>query len=142
MADEWCEQAIEQLERGGNRSATRRAIVEKLAQQPCAVTAVVLTDQLGADGVKVGRATVYRVLERLRELRLVQGLDVSREGTRYEPARASDHHHHFVCDECGDVVPFSDAGLERAIERAARSATFRVARHDVVLHGACTACEP
>ena len=90
----------------------------------------------------MGRATVYRVLEGLRELHLVQRLDLGRDGSRYEPARGgADHHHHFVCDACGDVVPFSDPGLERALSRFARQAAFDVAGHDVVLHGACERCE-
>lgn len=141
MADDWSTRAIEQLERGGKRSDVRRAVVAKLAEQPCAVSAADLADQLGADGRAVGRATVYRVLEGLRELRLVQRLELGREGTRYEPARADHHHHHFVCDGCGDVVPFSDPGLERAIARLARSAAFDVSDHEVVLHGACGRCE-
>lgn len=140
-ADEWTQQAIAELERGGKRSSARRAVVAKLAEQSCAVSAADLADQLGADGRAVGRATVYRVLEGLRELHLVQRLELGREGTRYEPARADHHHHHFVCDACGDVVPFSDPGLERAIARLARKASFDVAGHDVVLHGACGRCE-
>jgi Fur family ferric uptake transcriptional regulator len=90
----------------------------------------------------VGRATVYRVLEGLRDVHLVQRLELGREGARYEPARGgADHHHHFVCDTCGDVVPFSDPGLERAIARLANQASFDVSGHDVVLHGACERCE-
>lgn len=143
MADDWSERAIAGLERGGNRSTVRRAVVEKLGQQSCAVTAADLADQLGAEGRSVGRATVYRVLEGLRDLRLVQRLDLGREGTRYEPARAGDdHHHHFICDACGDVLPFSDPGLERAIDHLAKQASFDVSAHDVVLHGACGRCEP
>jgi len=141
MVDEWSERALSELERGGKRSAVRRAVVEKLAEQPCAVSAADLAGQLGADGRAVGRATVYRVLEGLRELHLVQRLEVGREGVRYEPARpGADHHHHFICDACGEVVPFSDPGLERAIDRLARQASFAVAGHDVVLHGACGRC--
>jgi Fur family transcriptional regulator, ferric uptake regulator len=141
MADDWSEQALAALEQGGKRSTVRRAVVEKLAEQSCAVTAADLASLLSADGRAVGRATVYRVLEGLRELRLVQCLDLGRDGTRYEPARAEDHHHHFVCDSCGGIVPFSDAGLERAIDRLARQTSFDVAGHDVVLHGACGRCE-
>jgi Fur family ferric uptake transcriptional regulator len=141
VLDQWTERALEELERGGKRSAARRAVVEKLAEQSCAVTAADLAGQLGAGGRAVGLATVYRVLEGLRELHLVQRLDVGRDGARYEPARSgAGHHHHFVCDDCGEVVPFSDPGLERAIDRLARSAAFDVSGHDVVLHGACGRC--
>jgi len=137
--DHWDERAIALLEEGGNRSTVRRAIVEKLGEQACAVTAAELAKQLSTDGRDVGRATVYRVLERLRELSLVQRLDLGHGGTRYEPARG-DHHHHLVCDRCGDVMPFADAGLERAIDRIAGEVSFAVAGHEVVLHGACERC--
>ncbi len=138
--DAWRERAVALLEEGGNRSDVRRAVVEKLAAQRCAVTAAELAGQLSADGRDVGRATVYRVLERLRELSLVQRLDLGRGGTRYEPARAEHHHHHLVCDRCGDVTPFADPALEQAIDRIAGRVSFAVAGHDVVLHGACGRC--
>lgn len=140
VADEWSEAAIVALEEGGNRSSVRQAVVEKLAEQACAVTAAELSDQLARQDTHVGRATVYRVLERLRVLRLVQGLDVGPGGTRYEPARHATHHDHFVCDDCGDVTQITDAGLERAIHRLAEKAPFTVERHDVVLRGSCARC--
>ena len=139
VRDDWDEQALALLEAGGKRSAARRAIVEKLAEQPCAVSAAELARQLRAEGRDVGRATVYRALERLRELSLVQRLELGHGGTRYEPARG-DHHHHLVCNRCGEVIPFEDAGLERAITRIATRVSFDVAGHDVVLHGACGRC--
>jgi Fur family ferric uptake transcriptional regulator len=138
--DDWSERALALLERGGLRSTVRRGIVEKLGEQACAVTAAELAQQLSADGRDVGRATVYRVLERLRELNLVQRLELGHGGTRYEPLRAHHHHHHLVCDRCGEVVPFADAGLERAINRIAAKVSFDVAGHDVLLHGACERC--
>lgn len=140
MVDEWSRTAIEALEAGGKRSRVRQAVVEKLAEQACAVTAAELADLLARQGTNVGRATVYRVLERLRALRLVQGLDVGPEGTRYEPARSATHHDHFVCDRCGDVEQITDDGLERAIHLLAERATFVVERHDVVLRGTCAKC--
>lgn len=139
---DWTTEALERLEsRAGRRSSARRAVVEHLGRQGCAVTAPEVEDALRAAGTKVGRATVYRVLEQLRDARLVQRLDVGHGGGRYEPVRhGPDHHHHLVCDRCGDVLPFADPALERAIANVARSVDFQVADHDVVLHGACGAC--
>lgn len=129
------------LEAGGRRSGARCAVVELLGRQTCARTAAELDAELRAGGRGVGRATVYRTLEQLRELHLVQRLDVGDGSARYEPVRAGeDHHHHLVCDSCGDVLPFADDALERAISRIAREVDFRVADHDVTLHGSCAAC--
>ena len=139
--DEWSARAVADLESGGKRSSVRRAVVEKLGAQHCAVSAAELDAQLRADGSAVGRATVYRVLERLRELGLVERLDLGKAGTRYEPHRDGPaHHHHIVCDRCGDVVPFADPGLERAIKKLEGRLDFEVSGHDVVLHGACGDC--
>ena len=50
------------------------------------------------------------------------------------------HHHHLVCDHCGRLQPFSDEGLERAIERLSDRVPLAVSEHEVVLHGACDSC--
>jgi len=140
--DGWTDTAVAALERrAARRSDVRRAVVEELGRQGCAVTAPDLEDALRAAGTAVGRATVYRVLEQLREARLVQRLDVGHGGGRYEAIRhGPDHHHHLVCDSCGDVLPLADPALERAIAKVADAVDFHVADHDVVLHGSCGAC--
>jgi Fur family ferric uptake transcriptional regulator len=38
------------------------------------------------------------------------------------------------------VIPFDDDELERTIDRLTHKVKFKVAEHDVVLHGACRAC--
>ena len=141
-ADDWTVRALSTLERrAGRRSAARRSVVEHLGRQHCAVSATDVEDALKASGSGVGRATVYRVLEQLRDARLVQKLDVGHGGGRYEPVRhGPDHHHHLVCDDCGDVLPFADPSLERAIAEVADRVDFQVAEHDVVLHGRCGGC--
>ena len=59
---------------------------------------------------------------------------------RFEAHRSEGHHHHMVCDACGQVIPFEDPELERSIQKLADKVTFTVAEHDVVLHGACSDC--
>ena len=45
-----------------------------------------------------------------------------------------------VCDRCGDVQPFADDDLERAVDRLADRVAFAVAEHEIVLHGECADC--
>ena len=93
-----------------------------------------------AAGGAVGVASVYRALETLAELRLVQRVDVGDGVARFEPSRGHEHHHHLVCDDCGKVEPFTDPPLERALERAAGKLGYELEQHDVVLRGACNTC--
>ena len=138
----WSALALDGLRAAGlRRGGARRAVVEYLATQGCCRSAQEIHDGIAASGAAVGVASVYRALDTLAELNLVQRVDVGDGVARFEPARADhEHHHHLVCDDCGRVEPFSDEPLERALERAAGRLGYALDQHDVVLRGACEDC--
>ena len=71
----------------------------------------------------------------------MQRVETGQAMVRYERVCEHDeHHHHLVCDECGVVMPFSDPGLERAIETLSERVPLAVSEHEIVLHGACRDC--
>ncbi len=134
----WAEQATTRLDQAGYRSGSaRRKVVELLAAEKCAVTALEIDHRLES----VGRASVYRTLEQLEGLRLVQRIDIGADAAGYERLDPSGHHHHLVCEECGLLAPFEDQALERAIDAVSRNADFEIATHDVVLRGRCPSCK-
>jgi Fur family transcriptional regulator, ferric uptake regulator len=130
------------IARAGHRSSVpRTAVVELLGEQECVLSAREIADRLRHSGSDVGIATVYRALELLDALGLVQRLDTREGSVRYEPAHPTgDHHHHIVCDRCGRVSQFRDDALEKAIHRVAHRLDYRVGAHDVVLRGDCPDC--
>lgn len=138
----WERYALELLgEAGYRRGGARTAVVEALARHDCAVTALELEEELRRRRVPVGRASVYRALERLEELRLVQRFEAARGIASYERVNPSGrHHHHAICRRCGRMEPFEDRGLERAIEQVSGQVPFEIAEHDVVLRGLCERC--
>ena len=138
----WTQETLAVLTRAGFRGGSaRRAVVELLSRQDCCLTAQQIHEGVRASGRHIGMATVYRVLDVLSELGLVNRVDLGGGSARYEPARpGGDHHHHVVCDDCGKVEAFSDERLEQAIGFVAREVGYAVDGHDVVLRGACGAC--
>jgi Fur family ferric uptake transcriptional regulator len=123
--------------RGGR---ARRAVIDFLAGQECCFSATEIFDGLRAEGHAIGLASVYRTLEQLSRLRLVQRLDFG-DVARYEPMLSSgDHHHHVICDDCGKVEPFSDRPLERALGRLGGRLDYELGGHEVVLRGSCSDC--
>jgi Fur family transcriptional regulator, ferric uptake regulator len=138
----WVEHALAALGDAGYHSGgARLAVIELLARQDCAMTAIEIDDQLRATNQAVGRASVYRTLEQLEELKLVQRLEMGRGMASYERiAPSGEHHHHVVCENCGRVEPFEDPGLERAIGRLEDRVGFEVSEHEVVLRGRCPRC--
>ena len=139
----WREHTDEALREAGFRSGgARAAVIELLAGQDCCASAQEIHENLrGGTSRSVGIASVYRVLDVLAELRLVQRVDVGDGIARFEPALPDgDHHHHVVCDDCGKVEPFSDPSLETAIVRASKRLGYSVDAHEVVLRGECGDC--
>jgi Fur family ferric uptake transcriptional regulator len=138
----WSEHALERLsEAGYKRGGARTAVVETLAAHSCAVTALELEEELRQRDVRVGRASVYRALEVLEELSLVQRFEAARGTASYERIDPSGHHHHHaICRRCGRMEPFEDRDLEQAIGQVAKEVPFEVAEHDVVLRGLCDRC--
>jgi Fur family ferric uptake transcriptional regulator len=116
-------------------------VIEALARHDCAVTALDLDDELRRRKPAVGRASVYRALEQLEQLGLVQRIEVCRGTAGYERIEPGGHHHHHaICRDCGRMIPFEDPSLERAIGKLSENISFDVTEHDVVLRGRCNAC--
>jgi Fur family transcriptional regulator, ferric uptake regulator len=82
----------------------------------------------------VGLVTVYRTLDLLSELGLVRRLDLG-DGPRYE--LAEDHHHHLICESCGDVSEFEECPLDPG---RLKGMDFEVGSHSLEIYGRCVDC--
>ena len=142
-AQVWTDHVSEVLARAGlKRGGARQRIVDLLAREACALSAVEIEDALRAEGKPTGRASIYRVLDLLEAHGLVERVAVGQGLSRFERTHPSgEHHHHLVCDQCGRLVAFDDPALEQAIDDLSERLGVRVEHHDVVLRGACERCE-
>ena len=138
----WSENAAAQLAAAGyRRGAARNAVLELLDRERCALSAFDIEDALREADRSVARASIYRILDQLERLQLVQRVDTGQGVVRYEASRGEHgHHHHLVCDRCGRLVPFADEELEQTIDSLSRRVPFEVSDHEIVLHGACDNC--
>ncbi|MCC6597311.1 MAG: transcriptional repressor [Alphaproteobacteria bacterium] len=78
-------------------------------------------------------ATVYRTLSLLGELDLVIRHEFQEGHSRYEVN--SDHHHHLVDLETGEVVEFQNDELEALKEKIARDLGYDLVDHRLELYG-------
>ena len=96
---------------------------------------------LRADGVHVGKATVYRTLDLLRRAGLVDELDFGEGFKRFEPRRAQGDHEHLICVECGKVVEFTSERIQRMNMLIAEDHGYRHHHHRLEIYGVCRACQ-
>lgn len=114
----------------------------KVTPQRVAVLAALVAEQhQSLEGIRarcpgVGMVTVYRTLDLLGSLGLVRRLDLG-DGARYEIAE--DHHHHMICESCGDISEFDECPLDPS-RLLARDRDFEVRSHSVEVYGRCAIC--
>ena len=87
----------------------------------------------------IGFSTVYRGLERLRDLGLVSELNVpGTDAAAYEPSGPP--HAHFRCSECGAIEDVAYAIPTRTLNALASQHGFKIESERVTFEGRCVAC--
>jgi Fur family ferric uptake transcriptional regulator len=135
------------LKQNGLKVTTQRvAILEVLDCRPGKhLTAEEIYDYVREKFPEIGIATVYRTIQVLSELNLIDKLNLDDGYVRYEISKGSKeetshHHHHLICLDCGNVYAFQDDLLETLEERIMETMGFQVVDHEVKLYGHCKAC--
>ncbi|GAE30967.1 ferric iron uptake transcriptional regulator [Halalkalibacter hemicellulosilyticus] len=121
------------------REATVRVLLEHEEDHLSAEDVYLLVKEKSPE---IGLATVYRTLELLAELKIVDKINfgdgVSRFDLRQEGA---DHfHHHLVCIECGAVDEIQEDLLGDVEEIVERDWNFKIKDHRLTFHGICHRC--
>ncbi|MCE5284921.1 MAG: transcriptional repressor [Pelosinus sp.] len=92
---------------------------------------------------EIGLATVYRTLELLSELGVLQKMDFGDGRSRYEVISDADmhQHHHLICLTCGKVREFEDDLLDNLETAIARKSNFMITDHQLKFYGYCQECQ-
>jgi Fur family ferric uptake transcriptional regulator len=124
------------IEGGGFRStASRRRLAEVLTSYEEGFTA----EELVAEALGVGRATVYRTIRLLVEQELLCKLSLPDGTPRYTLAQRG-HHHHVVCQNCGSVREFRQSTMERMLKELESLDGDVVTGHRVEIFVVCAEC--
>src|SRR5690554_5770662 len=91
---------------------------------------------------EIGLATVYRTLELLSELKIIDKINFGDGVSRYDLRKegATHFHHHLVCMECGTVEEIVEDLLEDVEAIIERDWGFEVKDHRLTFHGICRNC--
>ena len=131
---------VEGLEGAGYRlTSPRRALADLIGGRRGHFTAEDLLGESRRRRLGVTRATVFRSLEVLAELGLVERLDLP-SGEHAFVACEPAHHHHIVCSSCGRSTEVEDHGLEAVAAAMGRESGYRGDAHRLELFGLCPAC--
>jgi Fur family ferric uptake transcriptional regulator len=139
------EMILARLDREGYRlTGPRRTVLEEVVRRDAPFTSAELWATIQATAPTVGRATVFRTLDLLARLGVVQRIHTDAEGGRCHAYLACDagHHHHLICQGCGAVTDFAeDQTLEMLMREVERRTAYRIEGHRLELLGRCPACQ-
>lgn len=93
---------------------------------------------------EIGLATIYRTVQVLLELHVIEKVTFDDGFARYElngEETGSGHrHHHAICTQCGKVYSLGTDLLDTLEKQVFESLGFEVTDHEVKLYGLCSAC--
>mgnify|MGYP003904240233 FL=1 len=132
---------MEKLQNNGYRlTGSRRAVVDIIANSQRALSPLELYD-LGREQYKgLGLVTVYRTLEKLEELGLIQRVHQP-QGCQAFIAAFSGHQHILLCSSCGKVEFFDGDNLEAFFHQIGVQTGYEVKDHWLQLFGICADCQ-
>jgi Fe2+ or Zn2+ uptake regulation protein len=132
---------LTQLQTNGYRlTNARKAVVETVVATTSALNPLEVYEQAKSTCPSLGLVTVYRTLEKLEELNLIQRVHQPGGCNAYLP-HADGHQHLIICQQCGKAMYFEGDNLEAFFERVAGEHGFTVREHWLQLFGVCAECK-
>ncbi|HXF85899.1 MAG TPA: Fur family transcriptional regulator [Anaerolineales bacterium] len=136
-ADAW----LAQLQENGYRlTAARRAVVETVWQATRALTPLEVFDLARKKYRALGLVSVYRTLEKLEELHLIQRVHQP-QGCQAFIAASRGHEHLLLCQNCGRVSFFEGDDLDALIKTISKKTGYQIREHWLQFFGLCQSCQ-
>jgi len=126
--------------RGERMTGPRRAVITILVARPGHVMAEDVVQAVGELDPTVHRASVYRTLETLTDLGVVQHVHIGHGTTAYHLVREQGPHLHAQCLGCGAVHDLPPDLLDAVAGRLSRQHDFVLHAGHVALSGTCRSC--
>lgn len=129
-------------------TAPRESILDALSRARGHLSAKDIYASLQPGSSGLGLATVYRTLELLHRLGIVQKLTLSDGQGRYQlrSVDQQDHHHHLICTRCGLIIDYRDFVQEelelvkKTEDALAKKYNFVIQDHNIEFLGLCEKC--
>lgn len=132
---------LESMRASGYRLTTpRRVIVNIIANSGYALEAIEIFDLSRNEYPRLGLVTVYRTLEKLEQLGLVQRVHQP-DGCHLYLRAPKGHEHILLCKSCRRTDYFRGDDLSELIEETSQASGFEIEDHWLQFFGVCKTCQ-
>jgi Fur family ferric uptake transcriptional regulator len=128
--------------KGIRLTAQRRALIEAIQEATTHLDAANLLDLARKRDPNIDRATVYRTIELLKKLGMIDELDLMHlNGEKhYFEVKTQQDHLHLACFECGEIIEFVTPMFERLKQEIATENKFEIQVIRLEVGGLCSIC--
>ncbi len=126
-------------ELGYRLTPQRIMILSAIEKSDGHISAEEIYAQVRARYPHVNISTVYRTLELLSELGLVTETVMGDGRVRYHSI-VKGHHHHLVCQRCGEIIDVEESMLNRLWDEIGQRYDFEVDMKHLAFFGLCAKC--
>jgi len=120
----------------------RRLIAERLIELAASGADFTIDDlwqELRQGDPHLGRATVYRSVEKLVNIGLVDRIEFA-DGTHHYRVCGGDHHHHLTCTQCHRIVEVNVCLPIDQLAAIENQTNFDIEGHSLTFFGRCENC--
>ncbi|MFC1743852.1 Fur family transcriptional regulator [Candidatus Riflebacteria bacterium] len=89
----------------------------------------------------VSKATIYRTLDILIELKFLKAAHLTKNKKVYEHILDHSHHDHLICMVCQKMIEFQQPEIEILQEKICKKYGFTMQDHCHEIYGKCAACQ-
>jgi Fur family ferric uptake transcriptional regulator len=136
-------QLLSEVESRGIRlTAQRRALIETIQEATTHLDAASLLRVARERDPNIDRATVYRTIELLKKLGMIDELDLMHlNGEKhYFEVKTQQDHLHLACFGCGEIIEFATPAFEQLKQEIAKKNEFEVQVIRLEVGGLCNIC--
>jgi len=138
----------EQVRNGGFRlTFPRQVIVAMLENAQRHMSADEIYAVVHRNNPGIGLTTVYRTLELLARMGLINKFSFGDGRARYELQRGKNQHHHLICRGCGRVIDYSECAdeetelMSKIEKQLSQKYSFKIHTHQLHFYGLCSKCQ-
>jgi Fur family ferric uptake transcriptional regulator len=113
-----------------------------LAQRGADFTTDDLWQELRQIDPRIGRATVFRSVEKLVDIGLLNRIEFADGTHHYRVCGGNHHHHHLTCTRCHKVVEVDLCVPDEKLAAIGDQTDFEIEGHSLTLFGRCSECRP
>ncbi len=141
MEETFLEAVKEKMRQKGYKiTGPRLAIIRYLTREKGHPDIQEIFEDIRVEKPGIGMATVYRTVSLLLELGILRAITLRGHHLRYELNWPDHHHHHLVCNRCGQVTEFGNCNFQLMSGEIEQVTRFKIEEHALEAYGLCPQC--